>query len=59
MVIQGLPQRNYEDHYACFYVLFHCADACQVEGQAMILGDEGWPVAMAKGMQVGPPLVSN
>eukprot|EP00439_Symbiodinium_sp_Y106_P073559 s364_g13.t2 len=22
-----------------------------VEGQAMILGDEGWPVAMAKGMQ--------
>ena len=23
----------------------------QVEGQAMILGDEGWPVATAKGMQ--------
>ena len=25
----------------------------EVEGQAMILGDEGWPIATAKGMQVG------
>ena len=32
--------------------MFQCV-WCQVEGQAMILGDEGWPVAMAKGMQVG------
>ena len=38
-----------------FLRFFHCADDCQVEGQAMILGDEGWPVAMAKGMQVGAP----
>lgn len=25
----------------------------QVEGQAMILGAQGWPIAMAKGMQAG------
>ena len=28
--------------------------ASQVEGQAMILGEEGWPIATAKGMQVRP-----
>ena len=27
----------------------------QVEGQAMILGAQGWPIATAKGMQVLGP----
>ena len=30
----------------------HRRTGAQVEGQAMILGEEGWPIATAKGMQV-------